>query len=154
MKILNLSILITAFLAAPIAAAKPSINDMQGCQAAMDFLDYKMKNAPKKYPKADVKAVREGLTAYSDYLQDTVITPGLLEYNGGDKKKAKTMQGQVDAYKASVTASYKKRYPQDRVFMDHAVIIDGCAQKAMPQGALLETLKAAVESLAKLARME
>lgn len=154
MKILSLPILAAAMLAAPIAAAKPSINDMQGCQAAIDFLDYKMKNAPKKYPKADVKTVREGLSAYSDHLQNTVITPGLLEYNGGDAKKAKAMQGQVDDYKATVTAAYKKRYPQDRVFMDHAVIIDGCAQKAMPKGALLEKLKAAVQSLAKLARME
>ncbi|MEE9346833.1 MAG: hypothetical protein V3U82_01470 [Robiginitomaculum sp.] len=152
---LTLALALGAFLIAPMgAAAKPNINDMQGCQALIDFVDYRMAHAPKKYAKADVKAVRAGLAGYDKYIQSTIVTPGLLEFNGGDKGKAKAMQKQVDDYKATVTAAYKQEFSQNRLYTDFALSLNDCAKKAVPAGKDLEALKAALETMLKLARQE
>lgn len=137
----------------PALQATPSVNDMQGCQALLEFVDYKMDTAPKKYAKADVKTVKTGLAVYNDYIQSDIVTPGLLAYTGGDSAKAGELQSQVDNYKKTVIAQYKRRYPQDRVFMDHAVSINNCAKQAVPSGAELEALKSSLETLVRLAQM-
>lgn len=138
---------------AQTANAAPSINDMQGCQAILNFIDGKLDPAPAKYNAADVKIVRSGLSAYNAYIQKEIVTPGLLKFNGGDKAKAKTMQAQVDAYKASVVQGYNARYPQDRLFMDHAISVNDCAKQAVPAGADLQALKDALGKMVELSKL-
>ena len=128
------------------------INDMQGCQAVLKFVDMKLADAPKSYAPEDVKLVRKGLKTYDTYIQKEIVTPGLLQFNGGDKAKARTMQDQVDTYKSQLVAGFEKRYPQAGLKTDHAISVNECAKKAVPEGADLEALKKAVETMVKLAQ--
>lgn len=147
-------IIIAALLcAAPQLSSAALINDMQSCQGLLDFIDQKLDNAPDKYETADVTTVRKGLAQYNDYIQSEIVTPGLLSFNGGDAKKAEQMQGQVDAYKVTLVNGYQARYPQNRLFSDHAISVNNCAQKAVPAGEALENLKAALNTMLKLAQL-
>lgn len=128
------------------------INDMQGCQALIQHVENVLDEAPKTYPKSDVKSVRKGLAFYNDYIQDEIVTPGLLKFNGGDKDKAKAMQDQVDAYKATVVKAYDGKY-SGKLFTDHAVAINECAKKAVPAGDSLEALKTALTTMLELAKL-
>ena len=143
-----------AFIAAisVSAHAKPSINDMQGCQAVIDFVDAKLASAPPQYEAADVKAARKGLKAYNSYIQNDIVSPGLLEFNGGDASKAKAMQTQVDSYKASITAALNSKFPQQRLFMDHVVALNNCAKQAVPKGTDLDALKAGMNAMVTMAK--
>jgi len=134
--------------------AAPSINDMQSCQALIDFIDGKLSSAPAAYPASDVKLVRSGLEKYNVYIQDEIVSPGLLDFNGGDAAKAKAMQGQVDAYKATLVAGYNNRYKSPGLFTDHAVAVNECAKKAVPKGQALEDLKVSLETMVKLAQIK
>ena len=128
------------------------INDMQGCQALIQHVENVLDEAPKTYPKTDVKNVRKGLADYNDYIQDEIVTPGLLKFNGGDKDKAKAMQDQVDAYKTTVVKAYDGKY-SGKLFTDHAVAINECAKKAVPAGDSLDALKTALSTMLKLAKL-
>jgi hypothetical protein len=134
------------------AHAKPSINDMQGCQAVIDFMDAKLADAPAKYDASNVKTARKGLKIYNSYIQNDIVSPGLLEFNGGDVAKAKAMQDQVDTYKASLTAALNSKFPQQRIFMDHVVTLNNCAKKAVPSGADLDALKASMNAMVIMAK--
>ena len=127
------------------AMAEPSINNMQGCQALIDFLNTKLEQT--SYDSSDVAKVQDGLNAYDSYIQNEIVTPGLLKFSNGDQGKASKLQEQVDAYKSQVVAGYNKRYPQNRLFMDHVVALNNCTQQAVPQGADLEALKASMETM-------
>ncbi|MEE9309707.1 MAG: hypothetical protein V3U64_01680 [Cocleimonas sp.] len=135
-----------------VATAKPNINDMQGCQGIIDFVDGKLNPAPAKYNAADVKKIRHGLKIYNDFIQRTIVTPGLLQFNKGNAAKANAMQKQVNAYKAQVVRSYKKRYPQPRLFGDFAISLNNCAKQAVPKGANLSALKTALQTIIKLGK--
>lgn len=135
------------------ALAAPSINDMQGCQGLLDFVDGKLSSAPSKYPVSDVKAIRLGLKQYNNYIQKEIVSPGLIKFNGGDLSKANAMQKQVDAYKLTLVNAYNTRYHQNRLFIDHAVAVNNCAKKAVPSGLALENLKFALQTMIKLAKM-
>ncbi len=140
------------FTSTQIATAKPNINDMQGCQGIIDFVDGKLNPAPAKYNATDVKKIRHGLKIYNDFIQRTIVTPGLLQFNKGNAAKANAMQKQVDVYKAQIVRNYKKRYPQPRLFGDFAISINDCAKQAVPKGANLNALKTALETIIKLGK--
>ncbi|KXJ53200.1 hypothetical protein [Neptuniibacter pectenicola] len=143
---------LTLSLAMPATAA-PSVNDMQQCQGIIDFVEYKLDNAPEKYPQADIKAVRVGLEGYDNFIQQEIVSPGLLKFNGGDATKAEAMQQQVDAYKLTIVNNFKKRYKDTRFYTDFAVAINECGKKSVPSGQALEDLKVALNTLVKLAKM-
>ena len=145
-----LFILITALSFSTLSANL--INDMQGCQALIEHVDSLLDDAPKTYPKSDVKNVRKGLAVYNDYIQDEIVTPGLLKFNAGDKDKAKDMQDQVDAYKATVVNAYDGKY-KGKLYTDHAIAINECAKKAVPAGDSLEALKIALTTMLALAKL-
>lgn len=133
------------------AFAKPSINDVQTCQAQLDFVDAKLASI-SKYDKTKVKTVRSGLQAYNAFLQSEHITPGLSAYTGGDAAKNKDFQDQIDAYKATVVAGLNKRYPQPRVFMDHAVAINNCYSSAPMDAAGTAMMTEALQTFVELAK--
>lgn len=68
-------------------AAKPSVNDMQQCQALIDFIEQKLSNPPAKYKSDLVDTAKLGLGKYDDYIQSDIVTPGLIEFNGVTKQK-------------------------------------------------------------------
>ncbi len=133
--------------------AAPSINEMQGCQGLIDFVNAKLVSTSAKYPASDVKNIRVGLKQYNDYIQQEIVTPGLIKFNGGDQVKANAMQKQVDAYKLTLVKGLNVRYPQNRLFTDHAIQVNNCAKKAVPSGQALENLKVALTTMVKLAKM-
>jgi len=129
------------------------INDMQGCQALIDHVNDVLDKAPDAYAKKDVKNVQKGLELYNDYIQNEIVTPGLVKFNGGDKEKAKAMQAQVDDYKKTVISAYDKKY-KNKLYTDHAVAINECAKKAVPSGDSLEALKLALTTMVELAKLK
>lgn len=142
------------FIVPQLSMAAGLINDMQSCQGLIDFVDNKLDSAPAKYAKEDVKKVRRGLKGYNQYIQREIVSPGLLQFNGGDQAKATGMQKQVDAYKQTLVKQFKVRYPQNRLFTDQAIAINNCAKKAVPTGQELEGLKEALNIMIELAKME
>jgi len=153
MKLRTIIFSILAFSFSQTSIAAPSINDMQTCQGLLDFIDTKLNSAPAKYPAADVAKVKKGLKGYNQYIQAKIVTPGLLKFNGGDRTKANAMQKQVDAYKLSLVKGYQQRYPQNRLFTDHAIGVNNCAKKAVPAGQALTDLKIALNTMVNLAKM-
>ena len=151
LKKLTLATLLCALPQLSISA--PSINEMQSCQALLDFVDSKLESAPAKYDAQQVAKVRKGLQGYNQFIQTTIVTPGLLKFNQGDKTKADLMQTQVDAYKKNLVTNFQKRYPQNRLFTDQAIDVNNCAKKAVPSGQALEDLKKSLNIMIKLAQL-
>ena len=136
------------------AVSKPSINTMQTCQGLLDYLEIKLQDAPSNYPIDKVKKVREGLSQYHGYIQEEIVTPGLLQFNGGDASKAEAMQQQVDAYKTTIVKGLTTRYSSyDGLVTDHAISVNECAKEAVPSGEALENLKYAINTLIELAQI-
>lgn len=136
-----------------LSLAAPSINDMQSCQGLLDFIDQKL-NTTAQYPASDISNVRKGLKSYNQYIQSTIVSPGLLQYSGGDSAKADALQQQVNAYKQTLVDGFNARYPQQRLFTDQAVAVSNCAKKAVPSGQALEDLKLALNTMVTLAKMQ
>jgi len=154
MRLKNLGFALFLTITPQLAMSAPSINDMQGCQGILDFVDKKLNTAPAKYPATDVQNIRKGLKGYNQYIQKDIVSPGLLTFTGGDKTKAIDLQKQIDAYKKTIVDSMMKRFPQNRLFSDHAISINNCAQQAVPSGQALEDLKVALHTIIKLAKMQ
>ena len=129
------------------------INDMQYCQALIDFVDNKLDSAPSSYDQDDVEKARKGLETYNQYIQREIVSPGLLTFNGGDENKAQQMQKQVDTYKQTLVKQFEARYPQNRLFMDHAIEVNNCAKKSVPSGEELEELKDSLNLMVKLSKI-
>lgn len=55
---------------------------MQSCQRLIDFINSKLDSAPTNYDDADVKIIRSGLNAYNNYIQQEIVSLGLLKFNG------------------------------------------------------------------------
>lgn len=135
------------------ALSAPSLNDMQECQAVLDFVVGKTSDMTSVYPEQDLQAVREGLVVYNDFIQQDIMTPGLLAYSNNDAEKAATLQQQIDAYKTSVTARLSIRYSQDTLVTDYAVVINECAKKALPPSSSdVALLKRSLETIIQLAQ--
>jgi len=133
------------------AFAKPSVNDVQQCQAVIDFTIERVESV-KAYDKADVKTVTTGLKQYNAFLQSEHIDPGLLEFTKGDTAAAKDFQKQIDAYKVQIVAAFKARHPQARIFTDQAVAINNCYSKAPMGDDKTDMMKSSLETIIKLAK--
>lgn len=129
------------------------INDMQSCQALINFIDTKLDVAPSSYDVSDVKKIKKGLKAYDQYIQREIVSPGLLQFNSGDKTKADQMQKQVNTYKDKLIKQLETRYPANRLFTDQAIAVNNCAKKSVPTGQELEHLKEALNMMIKLAKI-
>ncbi|MEO9654071.1 hypothetical protein [Marinomonas sp.] len=131
----------------------PSLNEMQECQAAIDFVVDTTDKLEALYSTTELQVVREGLVSYEDFIQQEIITPGLLAYSQNDVKKVEDLQQQIDEYKRSITLRLTKHYGQERLFTDYAVMINGCAQKALPSSTEdIALLKNALETIIRLAQ--
>jgi len=152
-KLKNLIILTLLFLIPQLSMAAGLVNDMQGCQGVIQFVDKKLDTAPDRYGPKEVTTVRQGLQAYNDYIQSDIVTPGLLKFTSGDQAKATVLQNQVDTYIGTVVSQLNTRYPQNRLFTDHAILINNCAKKAVPSGQDLDALKQALQTMIELAKL-
>ncbi|WP_299197516.1 hypothetical protein [uncultured Amphritea sp.] len=152
MRLNKVMVMALLIVTSPLTLAAGLINDMQSCQGLIEFIDKKLDSAPANYGKSEINNVRKGLDGYNDYIQSEIVEPGLLQYSNGDNAKADAMQKQVDAYKQTVVKQLNARYPDNRLFTDHAVAINNCAKQAVPAGQPLEDLKGAVNAMIKLAQ--
>ncbi|MDT0595439.1 hypothetical protein [Glaciecola petra] len=145
-------VFVAALIFSSFASAQSLINDMQSCQALIEFVEQRLSSPPASYDKTKVTNILEGLGAYNTHIQETIVTPGLLQFNQGDKAKAQNMQQQVDAYKKTLIANFAKRFPENRMYTDYAVSLNNCTKKAVPEGEALEQLKVALNTMVALAR--
>lgn len=126
---------------------------MQSCQGLIQFLQEKIESLPSSNNNGEhIANASKALSIYDNYIQETIVTPGLLQFNSGDKQKAKAMQTQVDAYKNSLVDNLQKRYPEKRLYTDHVISVNECTKKSVPSGNALETLKQGLQSLLYLAK--
>jgi hypothetical protein len=139
-------------LSSAAAFAAASINDMQGCQAYLDFVDNKLDDLKDVYSAEDISTIRSGLSNYNQHIQRTIITPGLLEFTGNDAQKVSETQLQIDAYKTHISDTLKQKYQDDNMVVDYAVVLNDCAKKAMPVGKVQQELKTALELIVSLAK--
>lgn len=150
MKYLSLIILFSTLPVSTISLGNTLINDMQACQALNQFVINKLEASVSPYTAEKVGRVTKGLKMYNEFIQDEIVSPGLLKFNGGDKARTDVMQQQVDAYKAKLISGLASRYSTNKMLTDYAVSINNCTQKARPKGETLEALKVSVTSLMEL----
>ena len=143
--------LLAAGCMAMTAEAKASVNDVQLCQAQLEFIDSKLASI-KKYNSADVKKIRKAMSEYNTFLQAEHIKPGLLAYTGGDKAKADMFQAQIDTFKSNQVTAMHKRYHQDQIFGDQALSVNECYKKAPMSSDKTPMMKDALETMVKLAQ--
>lgn len=143
----RLLIVALATLAFPALSAPRLLNDMQGCQAGLDFIVSKVDAGPPNTSAADLADIRSALVAYNEAIQQQVITPGLSEFTKGDAVKSAELQAQVDQYKKNLVAAYGKRYPQPDLFADYAIMVNNCTQQWLPKGGDVEPLRKALRLL-------
>lgn len=131
------------------AQQKPSINDMQGCQA---IISHVLKKAEALADQTAAETITTGLSGYDTFIQTQVIDPGLLEFTGGDQAKADAFQEQIDAYKAGLVSKLDQKFAQPGMFTDYLTSLQKCASQAVPEGAGGEALKAAAEVILEQAK--
>ena len=142
-KLLSIIVLSTV---AKLAIAAPLVNQMQGCQGILDFVDL--------YSKNDVSVIKKGLDAYNSYIQNEIITPSIAATVANDKNKAASLQKQINDYRATLVTQLSQRYPQKPLVTDYVVLINECTKKAAPGGEPLEALKASFQLIIQLANQK
>lgn len=139
-KILLLATFSTPCFTSP---ANTLLNDMQGCQALLSFVEQKLTDSTA-YNQQEVDTVIGGLQAYNDYIQQTVVGPGLLQFSQNDPAKAAALQQQVDSYKSQLMQQLQAKYAARGIVMDNVIALNNCSVKSMPEGQVLEQLKQAL----------
>ena len=140
-----------ALLAVGLTIAMPvlaDINAMQGCQATLQFIDQKL-DATSPYPADQVATVKTGLANYDQFIQQTVIDPGLKEYTKGDTAAMAEFQNQIDAYKATLVSAYHQRFPDPGIKSDLILAVNNCAKTSVPSGAGQQELRTTLETMAR-----
>lgn len=145
------TVMLTALLMSQFSQAA-LINDMQACQGLLDYMQQKLAKAPAHYDASVVRGIQMALKHYDEHIQNSIITPGLLEFSGGDHSKADAMQQQVNAYKHTITQGLTSRDSSGQLTSNHAVSLNNCAIKAVPSGQDLEDLKTAINDIVTLAQ--
>lgn len=149
-QIITLLIAVITLLNSQSTFAKASINDMQTCQGLIEFLKIKLKDSNEKYNTEDINNVLKGLNAYDKYIQNNIVSPDLIKFYQGDKNKANAAQKQIDIYKQSIVEKYQQRFPQKQLYMDLAISLNNCTQKAVPVGKDFDDLKISFTKLVEL----
>ncbi|MCA6128703.1 hypothetical protein [Thalassolituus oleivorans] len=150
-KLLSIIVLSTV---AKLAVAAPLVNEMQGCQGILDFVNVKVSQASDLYSKNDISAIKKGLDAYNSYIQNEIITPSIAATVANDKNKAASLQKQINDYRATLVTQLSQRYPQKPLVTDYVVLINECTKKAAPAGEPLEALKVSFQLIVQLANQK
>ena len=150
----NLIFIVSLMCPLGVNAANPSINEVNSCLALVDFVDIKLDEFAGQYNAEDIVLVHKGLSAYSDFLQNDVITPKLLSMYGGNDVQAKLMQNLFDRQKKSFFRHLNERYTKKKLFKDYAAAIKDCSGKTRISVDVAEALKAALDNMATLVRSQ
>jgi len=151
------SLFMLSLSTAATAAQNTLINDMQGCQAYITFINDKVDSTSKKYPADELAKIKSALTIYNNYIQTEVITPGLLQLTSNNAEKAAQYQQQIDSSNDQIVKSLHANYPKDQFFIDFAISInDGCVKKSVPAKGSddYQSLETALKLIIKLARQK
>lgn len=150
---LKKTLLVTMLTAASLSSyGNTLLNDMQTCQAMLEFVDTKLGAVSSKYDKEKIAQAREGLKSYHTFIQQNVMSPGLAQFSQNDPAKAEGLRQQIYTYKRTLKESLNNRYPQDAITMDQVVAINNCTKKSLPGGSGLEALKSALLVMVDFAR--
>lgn len=123
-----------------LSNADRMLNDMQSCQALLQYIEQEVERSDD-YSGAKQEGVIKGLKGYNQFLQNEVITPGLIKFYQGDKSKAAETQLQVNDYKNNLVAQLQKRFKSQGIVMDNLVELNNCTKKIVPKGQALNDLK-------------
>ncbi|WP_409418880.1 hypothetical protein ACJ3XJ_16625 [Marinomonas sp. RS-M-Aa-14] len=134
------------------AASKASINELNSCRALVDFVDVKLDEFAGYYTKEDMALVHKGLLAYSEFLQNDVITPMLLNMYGGNADQAKLMQNLFDRQQVTFFRHLNERYSKRKLFTEYAAAINDCTAKARVRADVAKALNTSLNVMIKLAR--
>ena len=107
-----------------------------------------------KYGATDAETVSSALTTYHAILQTEHMAPGLDAMNSGDVAKTGAMQGQIDEYQDQLEEALAQKFPQARLFTDHAVMLKNCYALAPMGDAGTAEMKIVLETLIRLAKQE
>ncbi|WP_417527697.1 hypothetical protein [Marinomonas shanghaiensis] len=146
-------IFILVLLCSPLSAAnKVSINELNACQALVEFVDVKLDEFADHYAAQDIALVHKGLSAYRDFLQNDVITPMLLGMYGGNVDQAKLMQNLFDRQKVTFFRHLGERYSERKLFTEYAAAINDCTAYTRIRPDVAKSLNVAFDKMIVMAR--
>jgi len=146
-------IFILVLLCSPLSAAnKVSINELNSCRALVDFVDLKLDEFAGHYTKEDIALVHKGLSAYSKFLQNDVITPMLLNMYGGNVDQVQLMQNLFDRQKVIFFRHLNERYSERKLFTEYAAAINDCTAYSRIKVDVAKALNTALEKMIVMAR--
>lgn len=146
---------ILGFICSPmIIAAGPSINEMNSCVALVDFVDTKLDEFADQYPADEITLVHKGLSGYSDYLKEDVISPKVLQMYGGNATQAALMHRLFDKQKATFFKHLNERYTKKKLFTEYAAAINDCSAKTRLSAGTAKDLNVALDLMIRHARQK
>lgn len=134
------------------SAKAPSINELNSCLALVDFVDIKLDEFADHYSANDMFVVHKGLAAYSQFLQQEVITPKLVGMYGGNHTQAKLMQKLFDRQRKSFLQSLNDRYSEQKLLTEYAASINDCRAKTRIKADTAKALDRAITAMIRMAR--
>jgi flagellar hook-associated protein FlgK len=143
---------ITCGLANQVVMAAPPANEMQICQAVLDFVDDKLTQTSTLYAEADIDKIKKGLSLYNQYIQSEIVDPAVISFSRDDQTQIKNIQQQLSDYKTEVVQQLQARYSAVELYTDQVFAINNCIKKAMPKEEVLHILRISVTTMLALAR--
>jgi hypothetical protein len=86
---------ITCGIANQVVMAAPPANEMQICQAVLDFVDDKLRQTSNLYAEADIDKIKKGLSLYNQYIQSEIVDPSVISFSRDDQTQIKNIQQQL-----------------------------------------------------------
>ncbi|GLQ75934.1 hypothetical protein [Vibrio penaeicida] len=129
-------------------ASAATFKEVQDCRAHLHFLvNDRLKSSPPQYPAGEIENIRQELKKYDDFIEQTIITPAIAEASNGDTSKYKEIGEKISKNKAILTTNLKKRFPENRIYIEQVLAIDTCSKAIRLKGEAKKSLDDAVSSM-------
>lgn len=159
-KQLSIVFFLGLFIASPLQAEAPKtypahvVHKMQMCLAIIHFVDEKLADSPKSHPAGKVKQAREGLKAYSRFINEDVVDESLKVIVKNDGVMFAQYRESFNDKQIELIEKMRVQIPAGPVAPDHAQAIEACMKKVKPEGDELKNLNTGVEALKALASLK
>ncbi|MBR7888225.1 hypothetical protein J9B83_04650 [Marinomonas sp. A79] len=146
-------LIIISLLCTPVlCVAGPSINQLNSCLALVDFVDIKLSEFSDHYSQEDMATVHKGLSMYSQFLQNEVITPKLVSMYGGNETQAKVMQKLFDRQRKTFLLHLNERYTEQKLLTEYAASINQCKSNTRIRPDAAKALNNAMNTIIKMVK--
>ncbi|WP_101111621.1 hypothetical protein [Vibrio sp. vnigr-6D03] len=151
MSIKGFSLALFVILTFQSVASAATFKEVHDCQAHLHLLvNDKLKPAPPQYPAGEIESIRQELKKYDDFIEQTIIAPALAEASSGDASKYQEIGEKISKNKVILTTNLKKRFPENRIYMEQVLAIDTCSKAIRLKGDAKKSLDNAVNSMLRL----